>query len=83
MSGSSSDLDAAIARLNKAMGALESRVQDLKSRADSPRASGDDELFADRRQDSGRVEALEEAAREASKALDQAASEIRAVLQEA
>lgn len=84
MSGSSADLDAAIARLNKAMGALEARVQDLKARADSPRPSGDDDdLFADRRQDSARSQALEEAAREASKALDQAASEIRAVLQEA
>jgi hypothetical protein len=83
MSGSSADLDGAIARLNKAMGALEARVQDLKFRADSPRLSGDDDLFADRRQDSERSQALEDAAREASKALDQAAAEIRAVLEEA
>ena len=70
MSGSSADLDAAIARLNTALGGLEARVRDLKARADAkPAAAGDDDLFA--------------AAREASQALDQAAAEIRAVLEEA
>ena len=82
MSGSSADLDAAIARLNKALGGLEARVRDLKARAEAtPAASGDDDLFTSG--PSAREQALEEAAREASEALDQAAAEIRAVLEEA
>jgi hypothetical protein len=79
MSGSAADLDAAIARLNKAMGALETRVGDLKLKADS--APADDDLFA--RPDSGRERELELAAANASAALDKAAAEIRAVLEEA
>jgi hypothetical protein len=79
MSGSSADLDAAIARLNKAMGALEGRVRDLKAQASKPAASGDEDLFAPA--DSGREKALESAAEEASQALDKAAAEIRAVLE--
>lgn len=81
MSGQSADLDSAIARLNKALGGLEARVRDLKARANSRPASGDDDLFAPG--DSAREKELEAAAREASKALDQAAAEIRAVLEEA
>lgn len=79
MSGSAADLDAAIARLNKAMGAVEARVRELKVKADAP--PGDDDLFA--RPDSGRERELEAAAAAASAALDQAAAEIRAVLEEA
>lgn len=82
MSGSSADLDAAIARLNTALGGLEARVRDLKARADAkPAAAGDDDLFA--AGPSAREQELEAAAREASQALDQAAAEIRAVLEEA
>ncbi|MBX7248666.1 MAG: hypothetical protein K1X35_06375 [Caulobacteraceae bacterium] len=78
MSSSAADLDAAIARLDKAMGALESRVRDLKAQAHRPAVEGHEDLFAP---DSGREKALEAAAREASQALDAAAAEIRAVLE--
>jgi hypothetical protein len=84
MSGSQADLDAAIARLGKAMSALEGGVRALKAKAESAAAkpAGEDaDLFAPR--DSAREKALESAAREASQALDQAAAEIRAVLEEA
>ena len=81
MSASAADLDAAIARLSKAMGALEGRVRELKAKADAPAPArgGDDDLFAPR--DSAREQALEAAAQEASQALDRAAAEIRAVLE--
>ncbi len=83
MSGSAADLDAAIARLTKAMGAVETRVRDLKAKADAAAhsPSGDDDLFA--KGDPGRERELEQAAAQASAALDKAAAEIRAVLEEA
>lgn len=82
MSGSSADLDAAIARLSSVLGGLEAQVRDLKSRAEArPAAAGDDDLFA--AGPSAREQELEDAAREASKALDEAAAGIRAVLEEA
>jgi len=82
MSGTSADLDAAIARLNKALGGLEARVRDLKAKAEAkPAPAGDDDLFASG--PSAREQELESAAREASDALDKAAAEIRAVLEEA
>jgi hypothetical protein len=79
MSGSAADLDAAIARLNKVMGAVETRVRELKIKADA--APGDDDLFA--KGDPGRERELELAAANASAALEKAAAEIRAVLEEA
>ena len=77
------DLDAAIARLNSALGGLESRVRDLKAKTEAKPAApaGDDDLFASG--PSAREQELEAAAREASDALDKAAAEIRAVLEEA
>ena len=83
MSGTPADLDAAIARLNSALGGLESRVRDLKAKAEAKPAApaGDDDLFASG--PSARERELEAAAREASDALDKAAAEIRAVLEEA
>jgi len=83
MSGSAADLDAAIARLNNALGGLEARVRDLKAKAEAKpaAAAGDDDLFASG--PSPREQELEAAAREASEALDRAATEIRAVLEEA
>lgn len=82
MSGSLADLDAALGRLTNALGGLESRVRDLKSRADASPSTGEDsDLFADG--SSAREKDLEAAAREASRALGQAALEIRAVLEEA
>lgn len=80
MSDGRADLDSAIARLEQAVSGLEVRVRGLQSRP-APDLREDD-LFAPRGP-SPREEALERAAREASVALDQAAAEIRAVLEEA
>lgn len=69
--------DAAKARLDKALAELERKTRDLKARV-----VPDDDLFAPRRTSgaSGDPE-LRAAAEEASRALDAAAAEIRAVLE--
>ena len=79
MSDGQADLESAIQRLDRAISGLESRVRDLSSRAALPA----DDLFASASDPGEREQALERAAREASDALDQAAAEIRAVLEEA
>ncbi len=79
MSAPQTDLDAAISRLDAALSAVESRVRELKAR---PAAQpGDEDLFA--RSEPVRDGELEAAAAEASEALERAAAEIRAVLEEA
>lgn len=78
MSASQTDLDGAIARLDKALSSIEQRVRELK--ATPPGAVAGDDLFADDRAERELV--LEAAAAEASVALDRAAAEIRAVLGE-
>ena len=79
MSAPKTDLDAAIARLDAALSAVEMRVRALKARPAS--APSDSDLFASG--EPARDPALEAAAAEASEALERAAAEIRAVLEEA
>ena len=77
MSGSRADLEGAIARLEKAITMVETRVRLLKAQASVP--VRDDDLFAGG--DRARERELEGAAAEAQQALDKAAAEIRAVLE--
>ncbi|MEH6663927.1 MAG: hypothetical protein V7678_03680 [Brevundimonas sp.] len=75
-------VEAARARIDRALNDLERKVRELKAR---PAPVADDDLFAPRSgggggADSARVEALETAADEASKALSRAADEVRAML---
>ena len=73
-------------RVDRALAALERKVLDLKARPATAPAVGDDDLFAPRTGTVGegggeaRIAALEEAGREASAALAQAADQLRAIL---
>ena len=66
-------LNAAAARLEQALSALEAKTRELKAR---PRV-GDDDLFAPRGDDDTELRA---AAMQASEALDRAAEELRALV---
>ena len=82
MADGRADLESAIRRLDRALASLEGGVRGLKAKAFAP----DDDLFAPASAATGpsaREQALERAAAEASEALDHAAAEIRAVLEEA
>lgn len=68
-------LDAARARLDRALAQLEQ-----KARAVNSAPPADDDLFSPRPDESRRVAELEAAAREASAALGRAADEVRAAL---
>ncbi|MFN3816413.1 hypothetical protein [Brevundimonas sp.] len=75
-------VEAARARIDRALNDLERKVRELKAR---PAPVADDDLFAPRpaADDAGsaaRVAELETAADEASRALSRAADEVRAVL---
>lgn len=75
------DLDAATARLERAMTALEARLKSRKARPAFAQAADvpAEDLFA-RLEASDRERALEAAAEEAAAALGRAAREMRAVL---
>ncbi len=76
-------VEAARARIDRALNDLERKVRELKAR---PAPIGDDDLFAPRPGDgantgsAARVAELETAADEASRALSRAAAEVRAML---
>src|SRR5690606_41947611 len=72
------DVDAAGARLERALARLEKKAAALKARS----APVEDDLFAPRAApaDTARIAELETAAREASAALGRAADEVRALL---
>ena len=76
-------VEAARARIDRALNDLERKVRELKAR---PAPVADDDLFARRPGDgadtgnTARVAELESAADEASKALSRAADEVRAML---
>ncbi|MFT4953828.1 MAG: hypothetical protein ACI8U3_000190 [Brevundimonas sp.] len=76
-------VEAARARIDRALNDLERKVRELKAR---PAPIRDDDLFAPRPGDgaetgnAARVAELETAADEASKALSRAADEVRAML---
>lgn len=76
---------AAKARIDRALVALERKINDLKARPASAPPVGDDDLFAPRGPaepgaDPARVAELEAAGREASQALADAARTVRDVL---
>lgn len=76
-------VEAARARIDRALNDLERKVRELKAR---PAPVADDDLFAPRvgggahGESAARVAELETAADEASKALSRAAEEVRAML---
>ena len=77
-------VEAARARIDRALNDLERKVRDLKAR---PAPVADDDLFAPRSgggasdpESAARVAELETAADEASRALSRAAAEVRAML---